>query len=407
MTKIFKHLIILLHFAVAPLFSQGQEPYSRQPCEGIMEVTLDKLTPLIDKNDYSKIEPLLNTIQASCGENEFTQRLRILRALIEKNTTGELIADYLSKNYAEDLVMRWDYSVEEEYKSIYLNNKSDFDYIPLNHPIDSLIKLKAAALLYSTSYNLTEQEEAIALLFADEIDEFYETLGYEAPAAKRIKSRAPQDTKIINERTDQSGQQEAQLAAQPYYKDRGGFNIYAGAEFPITGTDPLFKTNPTFGFMYSSKLSTQILYELGLKVRINTADREFDYDLDGEVETVNSGASYSIGGNLGYKLFDNTKFIIFPKVGLFWDITSTGLTEVTDGFYDPYYEDEYLSPSSIRFNSVNTMRTSLALTLMRQLIEKKYVGIELAYHYIPYNWDGSLISKIQPNYSSAQLFFRF
>src|SRR5690606_41687326 len=62
-------------------------------------------------------------LQSTCGENEFTQRLRILRLLIEKKTTGEIITDYLAKNYQEILVMRWDYSVEEKYAQIYQSNR--------------------------------------------------------------------------------------------------------------------------------------------------------------------------------------------------------------------------------------------------------------------------------------------
>jgi len=386
MSKTLK-LVIFIYCSILPLFLQArQEEQPQQDCEQITKIALDRLIPLIQKNDYTELETVLSTIQSVCGENEFTQRMRIFRALLEKKSGGELIADYLAKNYHEILVMRWDYSIEEKYQSIYQNNKKDFNYIPLKHPIDSLLKIKAEALLHSTAFNLTEQEEEIALLFADRIDEFYQS--YEKP----ISPAKPTALEKARQRAA--------------YKDRGGFSIYAGAEFPITGTDPLFKTNPVMGFMYSSPLASNFLYELGLKIRINSNDRDFEYWLDNQTEVINSAASYSIGGTAGYKVFDNDTFIIYPKLGLFFESTGTGLSEVT--YYDNgnYYDDEYGS-SNVKYHNVNTMRASAGFAFMRHISTKKYIGLEASYHYIPYNWDNQLQTNIQPNYASLQLFFRF
>lgn len=371
----------MLQAFTLPLYSEAKATEDWQDCEQITKIALEKLIPILQKNDFTNLESTLATIQGTCGENEFTQRMRILRALIEKKSTGALIADYLAKNYHEVLVMRWDYALEQEYRSIYQNNKADFNYIPLRHPIDSLVKLKATALLNSTSYNLTEQEEDIAFLFADHIDEFYQA--YEEPAPKQPPRAS---------------------AAPVYYEDRSGITLYAGVEFPITGSSPVFKASPVFGVMYSSKLSSPFLYELGAKIRVNSNDRDFEYLLYDAVEVVNSSASLALGGSVGYKLLDAGSFILYPKVGLFWETTGTGLTETTGYYEDPYYYD---GGGNVRFHNVNTMRTSLALSIMRHLSMKKYIGLELAYHYIPYNWDNNLLTSIQPNYASAQLFFRF
>ncbi|MCY4778234.1 hypothetical protein ORI89_01120 [Sphingobacterium sp. UT-1RO-CII-1] len=381
MSKIISFLIKTVCFTLFSLIVFAQEKKEIQNCEQIMRIALDKITPLIDKNDFNDLESVLMTIQSTCGDTEFTQRLRILRALIEKKTTGDLIADYFSKKYVEVLIMRWDYSIEEEYKSIYQDNKSYFNYVPLRHPVDSLIKLKANALLYSTSYNLTEQEQEIILLFSDQIEEFQQTY---TPSQENSQSQN-------NEKNNQ------------FYKDKYGLQIYAGVEYPLTGTNPVFKTSPTFGVTFASKLSSDLLYEIGAKVRINNNAKTFDYQLYDDIETINSSASYSFGGNIGYKLLDNDTFILSPKIGLYWESTSTGLSEIIEDYYDDYGN----SVPNIRFNNVNTMRTSIALSLMRYLMKKQYIGIELAYHFVPYNWEKNLITSIQPHYSSAQLFYRF
>lgn len=380
-------LFLFIQFASFPVFGFEKvedTPLKLQDCDLVTQVALEKLVDIFRKNDFEKLEPVLNTIQSTCGENEFTQRLRILRTLIEKKTTGDIIADYLSKNYQEVLVMRWDYSAEEKYAQIFENNKADFDFVPLNHPIDSLFKIKALALLNSPSYNLTEQEEKITLLFADYIDEFYELHGRVAPPPPMEETPKT----IIPD------------------KHRSGVSVYAGAEFPLTGSDPAFKTSPTIGVLFSSRLSDPFLFEAGLKVRLNTKkDRELEYMLYDEVEVIRSMASASIGGTIGYKVFDNDKFIIAPKAGLFWELATTGLSEVSESYYDDGYD--YYETEHVRYFYINTMRTALALSAMRHLSGKTYMGLEAAYHFVPYNWDSNLLTSVQPNYGSLQLFFRF
>lgn len=383
----FLTFLLFIQLASFPIYSYGEEhnTFTKwQDCEQVTKVALEKLVNIFRKNDFEGLETVLNTIQSTCGENEFTQRLRILRLLIEKKTTGDIIADYLTKNYQEILVMRWDYSVEEKYAQIYQNNKADFNFVPLRHPIDSLIKVKSIALLNSPSYNLTEQEEKIALLFSDHIDEFYQV---------HQKTASTPSNKIV---------------AQSVYADkhRHGVSVYAGAEFPLTGSDPVFKTSPTVGVFFSSRLSNPILFEAGLKVRINTSsDREVEYRLYDEVEVIKSTASLGIGGTIGYKIFDNDKFIIAPKAGLFWEMATTGLSEVSESYYDDGYG--YYETESVRYFYINTMRSTLALSTMRHLSGKTYVGLEAAYHFVPYNWDNNLLTSVQPNYGSLQLFFRF
>jgi len=384
MSKIVKTVAFACCCVLVPMFLQAERGGRwRQDCEHLTEITLEKLVPLVRKNDYTELENLLATIESGCGESEFTQRMRIFRALLEKQPTGELIADYLAKNRHETLIVRWDYSAEEQYESIYRDNKQGFDYVPLRHPIDALLKAKAEALLHSAAFDLTVGEEAIALLFADRVGEFHEIRERSSP-----RPRKPTPAEVGQRR-----------AAQKY---RGGFSVYAGAEFPVTGIDPLFKTSPTLGFMYASPLEPDVLFEFGLKIRINSNDRDFEYHLDGATETVSSSASYGIGGTLGRKLFDNDAFIIYPKLGLFFETTSTGLSHFT------YYDDgSYEDAVGLVYNNVNTMRTSLGLTFMWHVSGKQYAGFEAAYHYIPYNWDSRLLTRIQPNYASAQVFFRF
>lgn len=379
----FRIHLLLIFLYILPFTSTAKLGNDTNNCEQVTKAALDKLVPMLSKNNYSDMEAVLATIESVCAQNEFTQRLRILTAILQQRASHDLIAAYYQRNYHETLVMRWDYSIEEKHEHIYQNNKLDFDHVPLRHPIDSLIKQKAEALLQSSNFKLNSEERIITLLFADQIDAFYRDYDTEKAPAPSTYREAP-----------------------TYYrkdKDRSAFTLYAGVEMPLTGSDPVFKTNPVLGFMFSSKLSSALLYELGVKVRINSNDKYFDYMLYSDMVEVNSSASYSFGGSLGYKVYDNDDFIIYPKLGLYWESTATGLSEST--FVDSWAADQ--DYGSIKYNNVNTMRSSIALAAMRHLGGKKYIGLEAAYHYIPYKWDNNLLSNIQPNYGSLQLFFRF
>ena len=80
-------LMILIMSCVIPTkLLHGQEN-----CERYTVETLPLLTQALNNNDFDKIDPLLNSIQASCGINEFVQRLRILMQIIEKKNSTAVI----------------------------------------------------------------------------------------------------------------------------------------------------------------------------------------------------------------------------------------------------------------------------------------------------------------------------
>ena len=372
---------LFAQFVCFSLHAQGKTediPVKTQQCEQATGIALEKLVPIFQKNNFENLEAILNTFQNSCGENELIARLRILRALIEKNNTESMIVDYSTKGYNRILQTRWIGSAEGKYANTYKKHKDTFYFVPLRHPIDSLTKIKAWALLNSPSYTLNQQEKNIALLFAD------------------------QDRQTI----DPQPADDEEVPPTYTYKQRNGVSIYAGAEFPWADTYSLFKKGPAFGLFYATKLSNPILVELGMKLRVNSkANQEFEYLFHDKAEITSSGVSIGLGTTVGYKVFDNDKFIVSPKAGLFWEISPTGLADLTT----TYHTDEYSSyeEEGLSYRSIHTLRTTIGLAVMRHLSGKTYIGLEGAYHFVPYNWDKDLLTRVQPHYGSLQVFIRF
>lgn len=370
-------LILICIFSLAVNFCvQGQDG-----CEAYTSQMLQTLPGLLEKNDFAALHPLNSKLESHCGESELNLRLQIIERLTQKETTTSQIQRYLDQGYDAKLVDRHDYAAQKNFSSLYLKNKAAFDFIPLRHAVDSLTKVKATALLNSSTYTLNRQEEAICLLFADEIDLFYQTLN------KKPKSRPLVDK--IQEREEG--------------KHKTSGVLYSGVFAPINENEHL-KTSPTFGFMIMSPLYRDFIFELGLKLRVNTKNASFDFIDEGQIKEINSSSSYFLGFNIGYKVYDHVPWIILPKLGTGLGFINTKLAKTS--VYD-VVTDEGEHMSGIRYNNVNTLHSVAGLAVMRHIKRKMYLGIETSYHLVPYNWDESLISRMNSKFASVELFLRF
>lgn len=370
--------LLLLCLSLVTAFFQVR---AQNGCEVYTTTILEKLPVLLMKNDFTQLTNLTTTLQSTCGETELALRLQIIEKLIQREPTTQLINNYIAKGYDEKLVNRYDHAAQRNFAALYNKNKADFDFIPLRHPVDSLIQVKAAALLNSSTYTLNRNEEAICLLFADEIDMYYSTLN------KRPKSRP-----IID-----------RLQEREEGRQKTAGVLYSGVFMPI-GTNEYLKTSPTFGMTIMSPLSRQFIFELGVKFRINTNNEAFDFIDEGQIKAINSNSSYFLGVNLGYKVLDNGPWIILPKIGTGLGFINTKLSKTT--VYDVVVTEEE-NLSGIQYNNVNTLHTTAGIAVMRHIKRKMYLGLEFNYHMVPYNWDRGLQTRINSKFSSVELFFRF
>lgn len=374
----------------------------QENCESISEISLDRLTPLLDKNDFSQVDVLLTTIESVCGVSEVTQRIRIIRLIIDKQPADAAIDDYLNNQLDVKFTVRLDNADDENFKTIYESNKAAFDFIPLGHPIDLLTKQKATALLNSSSYNLNPKEELICLLFADRIHDFYNELD-KRQAQVPVQTQTGSDEILTT--TSSTKVKKTQNNPIQEAKERGGIVLSAGAYMPLGATNPVFKNNAVLGISVMSPLSHAFIFEGMLKIRVNSNDRDFDYMLRDEIYTINSKATYFMGGSVGYKVYDNEKYIIYPKIGIAFESTNTGLSETiyNDNSYDEYGDQT----SYTRYNNLNTVNFAPGVTFMRYVAGKTFMGLNVNYHYSPYHMNNNLETEIFNSYASVEFFMRF
>jgi len=354
---------------------------NNQPCETLVLESLRQLRPMLEKNDFANTSSIIQSLESTCGPTEFNQRLKITLALISRSNSTMDIQQYLSKGFDKKLIKRWNAADQKNQEEIFEKQPAEFDLVPLHHAVDSLLKVKADALLHSPSYQFTGEERRLIALFADDFEEI---------AAIQHAIDAPSISAY----------------EEDVYTNKGktGILAYFGGYGPLGGRNTTIGYNPMLGITVMSSLNRNFIFEGGFKVRINSSDKNFDYQLYDEVISVNSSASIFIGGNVGYKVYDRGRYMVIPKLGIGWDMITTGLSETV---YNEDYDDEYGDGSSTKFHNVNTLHLGGSLATMYRVSKRNYVGLELGYHYTPYQWDSNLVTNIYQHYGSLELFFRF
>lgn len=371
----FPKLIVLILF-VCPVVSLKAQNH----CEQQTTLSLQKLTLLLQKNEVSSIMSTLQTMESSCGENEFTLRTKLIYQIINRETTDAVYNTYIKQRFDDELISRWDNSAEADYQNIYTRNKQKFNYVPLRHATDSLMKIKAKALLNSASYSsINDEEIAILYLFAGDSEAYLD---------------------VIAERKDDEPS-DVEPNVYDWHQPKHTFGIYAGLFSPL-GTNNFFSKSFTAGLSIMTPLTKDFVGELQYKFRIHPGAQPFNFNYKEEIREVQSSTSHVLSLGLGYKLVDTKKITILPKVNIGLGFIWTGLSEVEYG-----EDDEGNETETTRFRNVNTLHSTFGLTFMRHLRNKTYIGLESNLHIIPYQWDSNLHSPIPSQYASFEFFVRF
>lgn len=365
--------IILFIFSVTIVNGQNK-------CEQISNVSIENLVPLLLKNDFLRINSTLNTIEASCGENEFTLRTRLVYQIINKAESADLYKKYIKNKFDEQLITRWDDSNNADYKNIYLKNSKKYNYIPLRNSCDSLLKIKSSAILNSNSYDqINENEVAILQLFSGDIDGYLDWKEDKQIAEKTAKKRESYNS----------------------HHDKHTFGVHSGLFIPI-GENYFFGNSFTGGLSFMSSFANDFVFDLHYKFRIHSSAPAFDFVYKENIHEVESNSSHVLSIGAGYKLLDRNKFIILPKINLGYGIIWTGLSETVYGEDEDGNETEH-----IRFRNVQTLHSTFGVAIMRHIRNKTYIGVESNVHLIPYKWDGNLKTPIPSKYTSFEFFVRF
>ena len=367
-------LIYILIFVVIWINSFGQNNRNEIPdCEVLTLNVVNQLSEKLEKNQLDSFDIIINNWIKACSTSECTQRLIILKNIMDNEKSINSIRTYFEHDFHYLFKNRIKDSKRIDYGYIYYANKAYYGYVPLRHSIDSIVQKISLDLLKKE--RLTSDERLICIMFSGDTERF----------EKEIKSHKYKESFIKQYLFDNHRDNLNRWLS---------YTIYSGVFRPIS-TNDVFTYSPMIGLTFSSPISNKLIVELGMKVRININDDSFNYYALGDTNYVNSDYSIFFGGLVSYKMYESEKLILLPKFGIGLESVDTGISEKKDYSNDKVYYN------------VNTVHLSLGLSAMTPIFQKSYLGFGINYHYCPYQLDDNLYTDFDSNLISAEVFWRF
>lgn len=373
-------VISLLIFLSLNVFGQSYEDKSKikpvcldSVCSYSALKIADDLALKFTNREYISISNLIDTWESNCGRNEINQRSNIIYTISQGRSADALIMDYINEDFHYVFKYRMENSGYSDYDYIFEDYRTYYNFIPLRHDLDSVLMLQSREL--STSKSLSADEQLILILFSGEVKKFERKSKKNDFQKGYIPGYLAKDIRQLGD---------SELGVQ----------LYAGKYTPLS-ENLVFGLSPLIGLGLTSPYDWKVWCEFAMKFRFHGNDQNFDFIALGDTNSVNSDLGFAMGLSLGYKIYESDNFTLIPKIGIGLEYIDTGL----ESYSDETQETEYYN--------VETLHTSLGVSLMKPIFRRNYIGLEINYHYNPYGWEKNLITKFDNSAYSAEIIFRF
>ncbi len=341
-------------------------------CEELTLNTIEILSEYLTNNQYDSTETIITEWVRQCGISECSQRLIILKAILNKEPFIEATNFYFLQDFHYEFKKRIQDSRENNYQNTYSENKYYYKYVPLRHRIDSIVMKKSNELLKSNS--LTPDEILICTLFSGNIEEFDDIITKDEFKQSNVK-------KFIKESIFNNNSQHIFIT------------LCTGVYSPIDANN-IFSYRPILGMSLNSFISKKVYGEFILKSRIKIGANDYSFIHSGDTNTINSASGCFVGLMYGYKLYENDTYIILPKIGIGLEMLDFVITKRNNSTeYKEDYNKKYL-------------HLSLGVSVMRAISLTNYIGLEMYYHFCPFKFDEKLHTKFYNSSFSLEISYK-
>ena len=359
--------------ALKKLLSESNRP----DCETMTLNIMNEIADIFISDNYENADSLINILDFFCGKNESIERVIIFSAILNNRLEKKNIETYLTKNYANVYEYRKIDAKSADYSTHYEENIEYYGYLPLRHPIDSIIMMKSKELLDKDL--VSNDDKLFCILFAYGQREFKRSLSNNE--FKNSHSRA-----TINEKRYQNSRKAPSLI------------IFSGVHTMLGNKNRVFGNNHYVGFSIPTPLKNNIIADFGMNIRFNANDKEFLFYAMEDTNRVNSKTTLLFYITVGYKVLDKKNIILIPQIGVGFESTLTGLNELIENDLE---EDFY------KYYDLNALNLSAGFTALIPVFVRNYLGLSVKYHYCPYHWNKNLITKFNNNSIGCEVLFRF
>ena len=349
-------------------------------CEIVVPDIMNKIAAKFNSNDTAGIDSLANILVTHCGKSEGAMRVLIFNAILNQKPFNENVKTYFEHDFQDVFENRTIDSKDPLFETCYNDNVEYYGYLPLRHPIDSVITKKSKELLQAG--NISGDAKLMCVLFANNNTAFNrEVRKYEYVYA---------NTEIRDIRREKQ---------REYGREYISAIISSGIYGPLGTMNRIFGFNPTIRGLITTPLKNRVIVDIGFGLKFNVDDEDFLFYAIDKINTVNSKTTMFFDIYAGYKIYDNKKLIIIPKLGIGFDSTGTGQWE----WSTTSEEDDEVK----KYHNLETLNISAGLSAMTPVFAKNYIGLSLSYHYTPFGINKKLHTELNCNAMNLELFFRF
>jgi hypothetical protein len=386
--RFFKGKIVLLILMIGNLVSEAQNDSvlnSRllKPvvvdCENIAFNCQEVISNyLIDETD--SIQAVVDFWKKNCGISEPVRRVELLLAISTGIFTDTAFADYEDR-FAQEYYQRQQYSGYDNFQMIYQNQKASFGFVPLRSALDNWSVAVADQLLNRVLLN--SPEHLYCLLLSNRLEEY----------DKSSKSKEFRHTYAFQKRESLS----LEVWRNGY---SGGFSL--GMWVPVLKLSETFSNSPELGLRFSVPVGQDFRLEAMALVRIFVHDEDFQFFAYDSVYTTDGDISCFLGFSLKKEFFISPELALNLNAGL-------GLAYIDTDIEKPEEDWTYdqNGNTTSRYYGVESFDLMLGGGFRKRIFNTNSIGMDLSYHFAPYQIDKDLVTNFGDQYVSLAFVFMF
>jgi len=375
-----KITLVIIAFVYCQIsFSQTDSAFIEklnQPIENCETIATNS-QKLISKYSISQkelIKQVLRVWEVACGSTEPIRRVKILLDISENSFSDTAYTSYFN-NHIFDYFDRINAAYKEDFKEIYELNKEYFNYVQLRSEFDDWT--------YNIAQQLKKEQRngtsayLMCVLFSEDIKTFDNEISSSAYQKSHI--RKTMDDAVYNSS-----------------QDNASFVARVGVWMPIGKLGWRFSMSPLIGIGGHFPITKKYSIEMGANFTFWNNNKDIVVYLEDSFQNIKSKYGGTYGLWLHREHSFNNQYFVDGVVGIAYSNMGTGVEKSkTD-------EEE-----ATAYYHIGTVDLSIGLNVRKRVFKRHNTGINLVYHFRPYNIDKRLETKLGQHSFSISLFYRF
>lgn len=330
--------------------------------------------------EADSIQMVLDFWKKSCGTSEPTRRVELLLAISDGSFTDSAFFDY-GDQYGRAYYWRFYDSQRDSYETIYQNRKASYDFVPLRSAFDAWTAKVAEQLLVKVPEKSAQY--LYCLLLCNRFAEY----------ERCVVSQEYSET-LLNK--------DLEKRLTELWQNDFSFSVSAGMWLPLMKLSHTFSNSPELGFRMGLPIGKGFRLETLIAVRFLLNDKDFEFYAYDSINVTNATAGVLFGLNLKKEYYVSNELAFNINSGIGVNMIDTDIERPQEEWgYDQN------GKATNRYYGVETFDLTIGLGFRKRIFNTNSIGMELNYHYSPYQIDEDLVNNFGDQYVSLVFVYGF